>query len=103
MTTNEKASELFGENLDSTIFTWQNYCGTVGVSVITIFDDDNEILNPRFTCEGWCKSDSLIVKSRKTGVAIMLWDKKLEEQVWCHMSEDLIDTMYLKDEISNRI
>lgn len=48
-TKEEMAAELFGERLDSTIFTWQNYCGTVGVSVLQIFDCDEGIFHKVYT------------------------------------------------------
>lgn len=101
MTTNEQAEKIFGEKLDSTIFTWQNYCGVTGVSVLTIFDYDNGMINSRFICEGWCEAGSLISNMSKTqGVAIMLWDKDNKEQVWCHVSKDLTDTLYKWNELN---
>lgn len=98
----EMAAELFGERLDSTIFTWQSWCCNVGVSTLRIFDggdghsqNDDKIFNKRFICEGWCDGGSLIVRPRTQGIAIMVWDKELEEKVWCHVSDDFLDTLYV--------
>ena len=81
--TAEQIEKVFGEKLDSTNFTWQYYCGTRGVSVLTILDMETalDIFNPRFTCEGWCYGDSLLGGfSKPNGIAVMLWDKEDEER-----------------------
>jgi hypothetical protein len=86
---------LFGEKLDSTIFTWQKYCGTRGLSVIRIFDTDSGIFNVRFDCRGWCHSDSLIGGfSKPSGIAVMLWDTVQLEDVWCHISDEFQVTLF---------
>ena len=76
-----------------------------GVSVLHIFDrfeDENwNLFNPRFVCEGWCESNSLIVRSRETGVAIMLWDKDNKQEIWCHISKDMANTLYKLNELKN--
>lgn len=95
----EQVEKMFGEKLDSTIFTWQKYCGTRGVSVLTIFDNDNEMLNDRFLLEGWCNAHSLPCISKNEGFAIMLWDKKSKNKVWCHISVDYSTTLYHRFEL----
>ncbi|MFA5207399.1 MAG: hypothetical protein WC428_01965 [Candidatus Paceibacterota bacterium] len=86
---------LFGEKLDSTIFTWLNYCGTRGVSVIHIFNNDNGLFNVRFDCRGWCFSDSLLSGfSKSSGIAVMLWDNEKLEDVWCHISDEFQITLF---------
>jgi hypothetical protein len=93
--TTKQIEQVFGEKLDSTTFTWQKYCGSRALSVITIFDNDNDIFNKRFVCEGWCYSDSLIGGfSVPKGIAVMLWDKEEKHQVWCHISVDFLDSLY---------
>jgi len=104
--TAEQIEKVFGEKLDSTNFTWQYYCGTRGVSVLTILDMETslDIFNPRFTCEGWCYGDSLLGGfSKPNGIAVMLWDKEDEERVWCHISSDLFDTLYIGWQLKNNI
>lgn len=88
--------EMFGQRLDSTSFTWEKYCGVVGVSVIAIFDYERagNILNERFSCEGWCFANSLKVRPKSEGIAIMMYDQEEQEQVWCHISSDFFDTLY---------
>jgi hypothetical protein len=91
----DQINMLFGEKLDSTIFTWQSYCGTRGVSVIRIFDNDNGLFNVRFDCRGWCHSDSLIGGfSKPSGIAVMLWDTVQLEDVWCHISDEFQVTLF---------
>jgi hypothetical protein len=95
---------LFGEKLDSTIFTWENYCGIVGISILRIFDraeKSKNLFNPDFECRGWCYSDSLIVRSKDTGISIMLWDKNSKSDVWCHVSNDLCVTLYRMFKLKN--
>lgn len=95
--TRDQLNMLFGEKLDSTIFTWQSYCGTRGVSVIRIFDTENDLFNVRFDCRGWCFSDSLMGGfSKPSGIAVMLWDNENLEDVWCHISEDLQQTLFVR-------
>jgi hypothetical protein len=91
---------LFGERLDSTIFTWDNYCGTKGYSLVMMYDthhnkNENAVINDQFECRGWCYAGSLIVRSRNNGIAIMLWDKKDKEDVWCHCSDDMLETLQI--------
>jgi hypothetical protein len=96
---------LFGEKLDSTIFTWQNHCSIVGTSVLTIFnraEESNDLFNSNFECRGWCYSDSLIVRSKDTGIAVMLWDKHSKCDVWCHVSNDLSVTLFRLWELKNK-
>jgi hypothetical protein len=93
--TEKEIEKMFGEKIDSTKFTWQRYCGTRGVSVIRIFDNDNDIFNNRFTCDGWCYNHSLIGGlSKPEGIAVMLWDNEGKHLVWCHISMDYLDTLY---------
>ena len=51
--------------------------------------------------EGWCESNSLIVRSRETGVSIMLWDKDNKQEIWCHISKDMANTLYKLNELKN--
>jgi hypothetical protein len=99
---------LFGEKLDSTIFTWQSYCGTRGISVIRIFDrteDDNGLFNDRFDCRGWCYSDSLIGGfSKPSGIAVMLTDKENNfEDVWCHINNAFQVTLFRLWELKKKL
>jgi hypothetical protein len=98
----EQVNLLFGEKLDSTIFTWQKHCSIRGVSVITIFDNDHEMLNKRFVLQGWCDASSLQGGySKQNGFAIMLWDKKERKKLWCHVSVDLSTTWLRRYELIN--
>jgi hypothetical protein len=92
----EQIEMLFGERLDSSIFTWDNYCGTMGYSLIDIYDrhfNDNSmaVINDKYECRGWCYASQLTVRNRAYGIAIMLWEKNNREQTWCHCSDDMLD------------
>ena len=92
----KEITELLGERLDSTNFTWQYYCGTRGVSILRIFDANDGVgFNSRFICEGWCYGHSLMGGMDKKGLAVMLWDKEDGEKVWCHISPEYFNTLYL--------
>lgn len=92
----KQITELFGDKLDSTTFTWQYYCGTRGVSVLIIFYANNGVtFNSRFICEGWCYGHSLMGGMDKKGLAVMLWDKEDGEKVWCHISPEYFETLYI--------
>lgn len=100
--TYEEIVVLIGDNLDSTTFTWDNHCGTLGVSSITIFDSDRSLVNDRFSILGWCYADKLIAKWKPKGIAIKLWDRKEEQKVWCHISDVFLDTLLCKFELMAR-
>lgn len=110
MTEYEQAEKLFGEKLDSTIFTWDLYCGSQGISVLRIFDtpaefgDDalDKIFSSEFICEGWCDASSLIVRPKSNGVAVMLWYKEEQCQVWCHVSKVFLETLYRRKQLSEK-
>jgi hypothetical protein len=97
--TYEEILALIGENLDSTTFTWDNYCGTLGVSSIAIFDSDDSLVNNRFSILGWCYADKLITRWKPKGIAIKLWDQDEKQEVWCHISDIFLDTLKHKQEL----
>lgn len=93
-----KAVELFGEKLDSSLFEWTNYCGTKGVSLLNVFKDAE--VTDRFIVEGWCDASDLSVRPRSSGIAIMLYDKKSDnDKVWIHVSGAYLDTLYLSKQL----
>lgn len=99
---------LFGEKLDSTIFTWDNYCGTMGYSLISIYDVDRNrnpkaVINDQFECRGWCYANNLMVRDKAYGIAIMLWDKIDKEDVWCHCSDDMLETLFSCWMVANNV
>ena len=98
----EQTTELFGEKLNSTTFSWKNYCGSRGVSVLTIFDTDDEIVNKRFIIQGWCNANNLNCNSKNSGFALMMWDKKEKNKIWCHISVNFSTTLFRKYELSKK-
>ena len=97
----EDIKELFNERLDSSLFESQKWVGLNGISIITVFDSDSgRPVNRRFDCRGWCYSDSLKVKSKSNGIAIMLFDNETREEVWCHVSMTLLETLYRKYQLN---
>jgi hypothetical protein len=88
------AKELFGEELNADSFTWQKYCGQVGISVAQIFGFEAK-LSEDFVPQGWTDATKLSVRPKTDGIAIMIWSKEFEEELWCHVSSDLLETMHL--------
>ncbi len=73
---------LFGEEMNPDSFTYDKYCGFVGISAYQIFGLDNK-LSKEFVPLGWCDASKLKIRPR-TGIAIMLWSKEFKEELWCH-------------------
>lgn len=97
--TSEQVCQVFGDQLNSTHFTWEKYCGQRGVSTITIFDNEHDLLNKRFILCGWCHGESLPVRPRTSGYALMVYDREAEiseESVWCHVSDIFAETLVRK-------
>lgn len=93
---------IFGTKMNSTSFTWNRYCGQRGVSIYYIFGDD-DIFTERYKCLGWCFANTLPVKSKDTGIAVMLWDECENNKVWCHISGSYLDTLIKKYKLQNKI
>ena len=92
--TEEEIYKYFGDKKKTTTFTWNRYCGQRGTSVMTIFDHkEGNIFNQRFVCEGWCYGNKLEVRPKNDGIAVMRLDTEYNEKVWCHVSEDLVQTL----------
>jgi hypothetical protein len=106
--TTEQIELLFGERLDSTIFTGDNYCCYRGYGCYDIYNTDKNInelalINDKYECRGWCYAGSLIMRSRPEGIAIMLWHKKNREEIWCHCSLDMLGTLFNMWMITNDV
>jgi hypothetical protein len=100
--TTKQLELLFGERLDSTTFTWDNYCGTIGYSLVDMYDTRQHkdlTFNIKYDCLGWCYANSLAVRTRTNGYAVMLWHKADGVKTWCHISESMAESLldYKKD------
>lgn len=95
----KKIEQLFGEKLDSTVFTWDNYCGTMGYSLVDMYDtrvdkrQEKLVFNEKYTCLGWCHATSLSVRPRTNGYAVMLWHKQDKVETWCHVTEVITECL----------
>ena len=99
----DRIYELFGKELNPQQFAWNRWCGQMGVSVLTIFDSDGDnVLNPRFICEGWIDASKLVVRPKTQGIAILLLDTEYDEIVWCHVSKEYLHTLILKFDLKNK-
>lgn len=95
----DKASDLFGEKMNPDSFSWQKYCGQVGISVTQIFGFEAK-LSSDFIPLGWTDASRLSIRPRTDGIAIMLWSKEFEEELWCHVSSDFLGTLHLSKSLS---
>ena len=95
----DQANELFGEEMNPDSFTWQKYCGQIGISVAQIFGFEAK-LSGDFTSLGWTDASRLSIRPKSDGIAIMLWSKEFEEELWCHVSSDFLGTLHLSKSLS---
>ena len=88
-------SQLWGEKLDSTSFTWLNHasiCGTSSMDILNMEDwkNNRNLVKRRFEIIGWCYASNLTVRPRLDAIAVMFWDSQAKQEVWCHISETLL-------------
>lgn len=87
--------KLWGERLDSSLFTWLNHSGVMGLSSMDILnvvrtDPRIHVVNPRFDVTGWCYGGSLDMRPRPDSLAVMFWDRQERQEVWCHVTKTLV-------------
>ena len=100
----EEVNKIFGQKLNSSLFTWDNYCGQLGYSVLKVFDHrDNEIINSDYILEGWCYANTLQIRSREEGIAIMLLNIESGEHFWLHVSKEFMQTLERWYDLRNNI
>jgi hypothetical protein len=100
----EEVNKVFGQKLNSSLFTWDNYCGQLGFSVLKVFSDTkNNIVNSDYILEGWCYANALQIRPREEGIAIMLLDIESDEHFWCHVNKDYMETLERLYDLRNNI
>jgi hypothetical protein len=87
--------KLWGERLDSSLFTWLNHASILGIGSMDILnivrtDPRTHIVNPRFEATGWCYGDSLDLRPRPDALGVMFWDKVERQEVWCHVTKTIV-------------
>lgn len=93
--------KMFGDEIDSSNFTWDRYCGVVGIPIISIFDNPAALYNPQYKAIGWCRADKLPVRPRSQGIAIMFIEKTDEELFWTHVSDEFLETLLIRHSCIN--
>ena len=86
--------KLWGERLDSSLFTWLNHASVLGTSsteILNIITSDRSlrIINSRFDAIGWCYGSNLYVRPRLDAIGVMFWDNEQKQEVWCHVTKTL--------------
>lgn len=76
--------------LPPSAFTWEKYCGKVGVSVTEIFKGlytSHEELRSNVHVVGWCKADKIRIRQRDEGyvILVVLRGEDWSEECWCHV------------------
>jgi len=82
----KKIESLFGEDIPSDAFIWENYIGTIGYSDDEVLDFNTGIFKNGFESDGWTDASKLQVRPRD-GIALMVINTENGDRFWMHYPE----------------
>lgn len=91
----EDIIKLFGEEMNSGAFIWDDYCCKVGEHIGRVFPEDIDFSrpSPNYQVLGWSYANKIPVRPKTNGVVVMYWNNKEEYQFWMHVCDSIIQTM----------
>lgn len=89
------------KSMNPSCFDFSTYCGTVGVNIFELFKDGGlntfpPVINPKWTILGYCKAESLKVRPKDEGFAIMVETDEDDDilRCWFHLSNTEFNLLF---------
>ena len=89
---------MFDNEIDSTLFEWNLWCGNRGEGMLKVFSDPEKLISKGYAPLGWCYADKLQSRWKPDGIAVMFANLSGEE-FWLHVSSDYLETLLLKKQL----